>query len=114
MKLMKSKQLLNEFRNALLAATALALVTVPMISRGDEKDSKVHMGEQSDRYSYHDHHLVKQIQTALRRLGYYRGPIDGFASQETQVAIAGFQIDHKLPVRLQISRPLLLSLNSPR
>ena len=57
---------------------------------------------------------IRRVQLALRNLGYYAGDVDGFMGQKTQVAIAKFQVDHKLPVRARITHSLLVSLEMER
>lgn len=39
-----------------------------------------------------------QVQTALYRLGYYQGPIDGVIKDETKEALRAMQSDFKLKV----------------
>ena len=50
------------------------------------------------------------VQRALRRLGYYHGPIDGEIGSGSRAAIRRFQADNGLEVSGRIDRPLLRSL----
>ncbi len=51
------------------------------------------------------------VQLALRRLGYYRGRIDGDIGPGTRGAIRAYQYDNDLPVTGRIDRYLLRSLS---
>lgn len=42
--------------------------------------------------------IVMQLQTALYRLGYYQGPIDGVIAGDTKTALRAMQSDFKLKV----------------
>ncbi len=42
-------------------------------------------------------YTVRQIQEALRALGYYKGPVNGTLTTQTQAALAEFQKDRALP-----------------
>jgi hypothetical protein len=42
--------------------------------------------------------MTAQIQTALRRKGYYKGPVDGLYTGETSRALSAFERDNHLPV----------------
>jgi peptidoglycan hydrolase-like protein with peptidoglycan-binding domain len=50
------------------------------------------------------------VQLALRRHGYYRGPIDGDIGPASQRAIRSFQADNGLPVTGTVNRSLLQAL----
>ena len=54
--------------------------------------------------------VVKQVQIALRRLGYYTGAIDGFMGQDTQNAIELYGVDRGHRTEPVITRWLLTSL----
>lgn len=51
-----------------------------------------------------------EVQRALARNGYYRGPIDGDVGYGTRVAIRDYQIDYGLAPTAYINSPLLVSL----
>jgi hypothetical protein len=50
------------------------------------------------------------VQFALRREGYYRGPIDGDLGPGSRAAIRDYQIDRRLPATGRIDNHLLRSL----
>jgi Putative peptidoglycan binding domain len=54
--------------------------------------------------------VVRKVQIALRKQGYYTGVTDGFLGQETALAIQKFQVDHHQIARPFIDRALLVSL----
>jgi hypothetical protein len=54
--------------------------------------------------------LASEVQIALARLGYYRGPIDGIIGSGTRRALRSFQITQRLPVTGLIDRPTLDAL----
>ena len=54
--------------------------------------------------------LVRKVQVALRKQGYFTGATDGFLGQETAFAIQRFQVDHNQMARPFIDRALLVSL----
>jgi hypothetical protein len=53
---------------------------------------------------------VSAVQSALAKLGYYRGTIDGIGGDETQAAIARYQEDHDLSVTGTVTGAILQSL----
>ena len=55
-------------------------------------------------------HIVEQVQLALRQRGYYRGEIDGFMGENTQISIQGFYVDNCHPSAPLITRWLLVRL----
>lgn len=59
--------------------------------------------------SYSDD-LAEDVQSALRRRGYYRGPIDGDIGPGTRSAIRAYQSDRGLVVTGRIDSALLRSL----
>jgi peptidoglycan hydrolase-like protein with peptidoglycan-binding domain len=69
---------------------------------------------------FHHHHYwssgydsdstVAAVQRALKRRGYYAGPVDGDAGRETRVAILAFREDHGLASTTRIDRSLLRAL----
>jgi hypothetical protein len=54
--------------------------------------------------------LEADVQTALQREGYYRGPIDGELNSPTRAAIRDYQYDHRLAATGRIDRDLIRSL----
>jgi hypothetical protein len=54
--------------------------------------------------------IVEQVQLALRQRGYYRGEIDGFMGENTQISIQGFYVDNCHPSAPLITRWLLVRL----
>jgi peptidoglycan hydrolase-like protein with peptidoglycan-binding domain len=54
--------------------------------------------------------LVRKVQIALRKQGYYTGVTDGFLGQHTAFAIQRFQVDHDQIARPFIDQALLVSL----
>ena len=50
------------------------------------------------------------VQLALKRRGYYQGPIDGVIGAGSENAIRSFQADKHLPVTGTVNRSLLGSL----
>lgn len=53
---------------------------------------------------------VLQVQENLRRLGYYKGSIDGLSGAGTRAAIRAYQVDRGLPVTGRMDRDLLQDL----
>ena len=56
---------------------------------------------------------VGSMQTALRRLGYYCGPIDGVFSAEVADAIARFQKNYSMRVTGTLTDPVRRALHMP-
>jgi hypothetical protein len=54
--------------------------------------------------------LEADVQAALQRDGYYRGPIDGDLNPSTRAAIRDYQDDHRLAPTGRINRDLIRSL----
>jgi hypothetical protein len=54
--------------------------------------------------------IVVDVQTQLRRDGYYAGPIDGQLGPMTRRAIAAFQADHGLAITSTVDEPTLSTL----
>src|SRR6266513_1537121 len=64
-------------------------------------------------YGYNDlspDQVIANVQTQLYNKGYYNGPIDGILGQDTQAAIADYQVDHGLSVTAAIDEPTVASL----
>lgn len=53
---------------------------------------------------------VASVQRALKKRGYYSGPVDGDAGSGTKAAIRGFRRDQSLGYSSQIDGPLLRAL----
>lgn len=53
---------------------------------------------------------VSEVQSALKRLGYYRGGVDGDAGPGTRGAIVSFREDNGLGSSSRIDEPLLRTL----
>jgi len=51
-----------------------------------------------------------QVQENLRRLGYYKGMVDGISGPATRNAIRAYQVDRGLPVTGRLDRELLQDL----
>ena len=62
----------------------------------------------SDQYG--NNATVSAVQSALAKLGYYRGAIDGVDGDETQAALARYQEDHDLSVTGTLTAATLQSL----
>ena len=61
--------------------------------------------------SYYDaDSTVVAVQRALKKRGYYDGPVDGDAGRATRVAILNFREDHGLASTTRIDRSLLHAL----
>ena len=56
---------------------------------------------------------VGSLQTALRRLGYYCGPIDGVFTQEVSYAIARLQKNYSMRVTGTLTTPVRRVLHMP-
>lgn len=54
--------------------------------------------------------IVVEVQTQLRRDGYYAGSIDGVLGPMTRQAIAAFQADHGLAITSTVDEPTLSTL----
>jgi len=63
-----------------------------------------------DSDQYGSSSTVSGVQSALAKLGYYRGTIDGIGGDETQAAIARYQEDHDLSVTGTVTGAILQSL----
>ena len=61
-------------------------------------------------YHHYDQRQLREVQIALRRLGYYSGSADGFLGYRTDQAISKFQLEHEHPVRPVVDRWLLVNL----
>jgi peptidoglycan hydrolase-like protein with peptidoglycan-binding domain len=61
-------------------------------------------------YSDYADSNIAAVQRALKRQGYYAGPVDGDAGSGTRAAIRGFRADHGLPPSSGIDGPLLRAL----
>jgi Putative peptidoglycan binding domain len=59
---------------------------------------------------------VRQVQTALRRMGYYRGDVDGDFGANTQNALENYQVNTGEPVTGTLSQGVLsrLGVTAPR
>lgn len=84
----------------------------PGISLGFTYVARPNYGYTSTAYrsSYVSDDLAEDVQRALRRQGYYRGPIDGDCGPGTRSAIRAYQYNHRLSVTGRIDRNLLRSL----
>jgi hypothetical protein len=64
-------------------------------------------------------HLISQpayvgsMQTALRRLGYYCGPVDGVFTPQVSEAIARLQKNHSMRVTGTLTQPVRRALHMP-
>ncbi len=56
---------------------------------------------------------VGSLQTALRRLGYYCGPVDGVFSAEVSYAIARLQKSYSMRVTGNLDNPVRRALHMP-
>ena len=56
---------------------------------------------------------VGSLQTALRRLGYYCGPVDGVFSPEVSYAIARLQKNYSMRVTGNLDTPVRRALHMP-
>jgi hypothetical protein len=56
---------------------------------------------------------VGSMQTALRRLGYYCGPVDGVFTQEVSYAIARLQKNYSMRVTGTLTPPVRRALHMP-
>jgi hypothetical protein len=56
---------------------------------------------------------VGSLQTALRRRGYYCGPVDGVFSQEVSYAIARLQKSYSMRVTGMLDNPVRRALHMP-
>jgi Putative peptidoglycan binding domain len=102
-------------RNCISACVGLILITGAATGLSEERGSE-NQGQvwNSDRPLDYDGALVTRIQRALRRRGYYGGRTNGFLDQETQEAIARFQVDYGGAVKPVLGRALLVSLGLSR
>ncbi len=66
--------------------------------------------EPAPRSDYGARPIEADVQLALRRNGYYAGPIDGDLGPGTRAAIRDYQYDRRLPVSGRIDTYLLRSL----
>jgi hypothetical protein len=54
--------------------------------------------------------MLRNVQVRLRRMGYYRGAIDGLIGPMTRSALARFQRDHGLRVTRRVDGPTMAAL----
>lgn len=66
--------------------------------------------EPAPRTYYAPRSIEADVQLALHREGYYRGPIDGDLGPGTRGAIRDYQYDHRLPATGRIDNHLVRSL----
>ena len=59
---------------------------------------------------YENNTTLSAVQSALAKLGYYRGAIDGVIGDETKAALARYQQDHDLSVTGTVTTAILQSL----
>jgi hypothetical protein len=98
-------------RNIVFYCLGLMLIWSPATSLSEESGTATYgrTGNSNRRLDY-DEALVGRLQRTLRRLGYYGGRISGFLDQDTQEAIARFQVDAGDAVSAVPDRSLLVSL----
>jgi peptidoglycan hydrolase-like protein with peptidoglycan-binding domain len=87
------------------------LIWPPVTSLSEEAGTVTYArAGHSDRRVDYNEALVSRLQRALRRRGYYGGRISGFLGQDTQEAIARFQVEAGDAVSAVPDRSLLVSL----
>jgi hypothetical protein len=97
-------------RNLVFYCAGLLLIWAPANSLSEEAAAVTHTrAVNPDRPGY-DEALITRLQRALRHRGYYGGRINGFLDQQTQEAIARFEVDDGVAVRAVLDRSLLVSL----
>jgi peptidoglycan hydrolase-like protein with peptidoglycan-binding domain len=121
---MKTRLLSGRLHHPALALVLLVLASVPVPGRaGDQSVGtryratgldcqhgvQYRINSEAIRLSLSDP-IVAQVQLALRRRGYYAGPINGFLGQNTQIAIQKFQISQCCAVAPLINRWVLVGL----
>jgi hypothetical protein len=62
------------------------------------------------RHNYTGESTVAQVQRAVKKLGYYAGPVDGDAGRGTRSAIASFRYDNGLGSSTRIDSGLMRAL----
>ena len=67
----------------------------------------------ADEYDVLDPGYVGSMQTALRRLGYYCGPVDGVFTDQVSDAIARLQKNHSMLVTGTLTDPVRRALHMP-
>jgi hypothetical protein len=77
---------------------------------GPSVSVNVHRSYSSGSSSGYSDDLAAEVQSELRRRGYYRGPVDGDVGPGTRNAIRAYQYDRGLPATGRIDRSLLRSL----
>jgi hypothetical protein len=110
---MKLSSLANVLQNSVAQLVLLALTVFATACSGPQKHAY------SDyrilpAYRHYDQRQLRQVQIALRRLGYYSGSADGFMGYRTDLAISRFQLDHEHPIRVVVDRWLLVNLGIVR
>src|SRR6516164_3167681 len=110
---MKLSSSANVLQNSVAQLVLLALTVLATACSGPQ----THQYSQYSivpAYHHYDQHQLRQVQIALRRLGYYSGAADGFLGYRTDRAISKFQLDHEHPVRPVVDRWLLVNLGIVR
>jgi hypothetical protein len=101
---------------AALIIIILALASFPVAGRANEQDMQYNRQGPEFRTTSEAVVLslrapvVEQVQLALRQRGYYRGEVDGFMGDSTQIAIQMFYVDNCHRVAPLITRWLLAHL----
>ena len=98
-----------------LVLIIMALASFPAVARAHDQDQFNRKGPSFGIFSEPVMlslrvSTVRQVQYALRERGYYKGEIDGFMGDNTQIAIQTFYVDHCHPVAPVITRWLLAQL----
>ena len=110
---MKTNALSGVPRRGALTMIAVALTAVS-VARGADPQvasySGVSAGEAEAGSLSLSAPVVRQVQLALGRRGYYTGAVTAFMGYDTQIAIQTFQVDHGLRVWPLVDRRLLASL----
>jgi hypothetical protein len=101
----------NVLQNSVAQLVLLAFTVLATACSGPQKYSDYRI---LPAYHHYDQRQLREVQTALRRLGYYSGAADGFLGYRTDVAISNFQLHHEHPVRPVVDRWLLVNLGIVR
>lgn len=94
-----------------IAANALFLQPrphpAPLVITRETSEPEVQQVQRSD-------DLVLAVQSALRRVGYYSGSLDGMAGPQTEAAIAAFEAANGLPQTGAASLELLAAIETAK
>src|SRR5262249_41370168 len=114
---LKERMRMFSLTNVLRSAAVMLISLGPIVgaTAGDAHQKYQYNGSPIvPAYANHDERQIRQVQVALRNLGYYSGAPDGFLGYKTDIAISRFQLERCHPVRPVVDQWLLVTLGIVR